>query len=109
MHVLLILGIAVTMTTGFWNMRASTRAARGADWRTNREGLRAPGSSQGFVLLSMIAPAAVIALAALGASLPALLVAGLAYALTFAWLAVRERDRAETYYRGHPEPEGFRR
>jgi len=101
MHILLILAIAVAMATGFWNVRASTRAGQGANWRTNRDGLRAPGSSQGFMLLSMVGPTLVIALAAFGAPLVASLAAGFAYAIAFAALAIRERRRAETYYRGN--------
>lgn len=66
MHVLLILGIAIAMGAGLWNMRAAMRAGRGADWRTNRDGLRAPGSSQSFTLLSMVGPTVIIALAAFG-------------------------------------------
>ena len=101
MHILLILGIAIAMGAGLWNMRAAMRAGRGADWRTNRDGLRAPGSSQSFTLLSMVGPTVIIALAAFGVPLLVLLAAGLAYALTFVVLAVRERRLSETYYRGN--------
>ena len=101
MHILLILGIAVALGAAIWNMRAATQAGNGADWRTNRDGLRPPGSSQGFILLSMIAPAALIALGAFGAPLLASLAGVLAYAIAFAVLTLRERRRAETYYRGN--------
>ena len=101
MHILLILAIVVAMAIGFCNVRASAKAGRGADWRTNRDGLRAPGSSQGFMLLSMVGPTSVIALAAFGAPLLASLAGGLAYSIAFAALAIRERRRAETYYRGN--------
>lgn len=101
MHVLLILGIAITMGAGLWNMRAAMRAGRGADWRTDRDGLCTPGSSQGFTLLSMVGPTVIIALAAFGVPLLALLSAGLTYAIAFVLLAVRERRLSETYYRGN--------
>ena len=109
MQILLILGIAIAMSAALWNMSAAMRAGHGADWRTNRDGLRAPGSSQSFTLLSMVGPTIIIALAAFGAPLITLLIAGLAYAITFVVLAVRERRRSEVYYRGNVGHEGFLR
>lgn len=101
MHLLLVLGISIAMAAGFWNMRAAMRAGRGADWRANRDGLRAPGSSQSFTFLSLIGPALIIGMAAIGVPLLTLMMAGLAYAIAFVALSVRERRRSETYYRGN--------
>lgn len=107
MHILLILAIVVAMATGFWHVRAATKGGQGANWRTNRDGLRAPGSSQGMMLLSMVGPPVIIALAAFGAPLVASLAAAFAYSLAFAALAIRERRSAETYYRGNVGHEEF--
>jgi hypothetical protein len=49
----------------------------------------------------MVGPTVIIALAAFGVPLLALLSAGLTYAIAFVLLAVRERRLSETYYRGN--------
>ncbi|OMJ33410.1 MULTISPECIES: hypothetical protein [Sphingomonas] len=103
MNIMLIVGIGIVaaFAVGYWNLRAVTRAGRGADWRTNRDGLRAPGTSQDFNLLHMVSWPVLIALVVFHASPTAVLFAALAYAVGFAALADRERRRAITYYRGN--------
>ena len=100
MLVALIIADVALMATAIWNIQASLRAGRAADWRTDRTGLRPPGSSFGLSLLSMVLPAGCMVVVAFGASLPAALTGILAYSIAFAALSVQERRRAETYYRG---------
>ncbi len=104
MDILLILAIVAALAVGLENFRASLRAGRGADWRVNRDGLRAPGTSQSFTRLHLLAWPVLIALVAFGASSTAVLIAALAYAVGYAAMADRERRRAVSYYRGNPNP-----
>ena len=101
MTIVLILAMIVAFAVGYWNFRASFRASRGADWRINRDGLHAPGTSGDFTRLHMVFWPVLIALAVFGASSTAVLSAALAYAIGFAVLADRERRRAISYYRGN--------
>ena len=103
MNIMLILGIGIVaaFAVGYWNFRATIRAGRCADWRTNRDGLRAPGTSQDFNRLHMISWPVLIALVVFHASPTAVLLAALAYAIGFAALADRDRRRAIVYYRGN--------
>lgn len=101
MNIMLFLGIVVAFAVGYWNFRASFRAGRGADWRTNRDGLRVPGTTPSFNMLHLVACSVLLALLVFGAPLTAVLAAALAYAVAFAALADRERRRAIIYYRGN--------
>jgi Na+/H+ antiporter NhaD/arsenite permease-like protein len=101
MTVLLSLATVVAIAVGYWNLRASFRAGRGADWRINRDGLRAPGTTPDFNRLHLLAWPVLIAFVVFHASLTAVLAAALAYAIGFAALANRERHRAVRYYRGN--------
>lgn len=101
MTVLLSLATVVAIAVGYWNLRASFRAGRGADWRINRDGLRPPGTTPSFNMLHLVACSVLLALVVFGAPLTAVLAAALAYAVAFAALADRERRRAIIYYRGN--------